>query len=146
MDRKNLELLTFQAFKEYRVWDSREFFYKLTRGTGGDDLTGSFRRHLRKISSASVAEVLRISGLVETEEGRKLYVQSLSDPSNADQIQNENGKLIIFYYKKWNFASMLTIILLNIEISFQLEGPNYSQQQNLDGTGRDCECKCLYYA
>jgi hypothetical protein len=100
MDRENLELLTFQAFKENHVWDSREFFYKLTRETEGDDITGSLKRHLRKISSASVAEVLRISELVETEDGRKLYVQSLADPPNADQIQHENGKLIIIYYRK----------------------------------------------
>ena len=99
MDRKTLELLTFQAFKEYRVWANREFFYKLTGKTEGVDITDCLKRHLRKISSESVEEVIRISELVLTEGGRKLYVQSLFDAPNGDQIRNENGKLIILYYR-----------------------------------------------
>lgn len=111
MDRTTLELLTFQAFIEHRVWDTREFFYKLTGKTEGDDITGCLRRHLRKISSESVDEVLRISELVQTEDGRKLYVQSLYDaPNTADQVQNDNGKLIVLYYRKSNCVSLLTFI------------------------------------
>jgi len=100
MDRNTLENLTFLAFKEHRVWQSREFFYKCMEKGEGEDITECFKKHLRKISSESVEEVMRISQLVSTIEGREQYVQGLFDAPN--QIQNEDDGELLTKYKKLN--------------------------------------------
>jgi len=66
----------------------------------GEDITECYKKHLRKISSESVEEVMRISQLVSTIEGREQYVQGLFDAPN--QIQNEDDGELLTKYKKLN--------------------------------------------
>lgn len=92
MRRTTLESMTFKIFQDFRCWKNSEFFWKYEHKFDGRDLILLYRKHLQKISTIPLDEVVQLAEATDSEEGRRDYVRTLFtddhcvDDGNSTQL------------------------------------------------------------
>jgi len=105
----------------------------------GLTITSCIRKHVRNISSASAEEVMRICELVASSKGRQEYFKTLLEEADADLFDNGNLNcdiVSIFAYIFQMNCDMLIEFCTCLETIFEIQGPNYSQEEKRDHKNR----------